>query len=58
LIELPEPGRLRGSTLARVLRVVAHGGITVNPYRVTRDAIRRLRGDYQKPAEPLGGPTE
>ena len=46
LIELPEPGRLRGSTLARVLRVVAHGGITVNPYRVTRDAIRRLRGDY------------
>jgi len=46
LIELPEPGRLRGSTLARVLRVVARGGITVNPYRVTRDAIRRLRGDY------------
>jgi RimJ/RimL family protein N-acetyltransferase len=45
LIELPEPGRLRGSTLSRVLRAVAHGGITVNPYRVTRHAIRRLRGD-------------
>jgi len=45
LIELPEPGRLRDSTLARVLRVVARGAVTVNPYRVTRDAIRRLRGD-------------
>jgi len=45
LIELPEPGRLRDSTLARVLRVVAHGAVTVNPYRVTRDAIRRLRDD-------------
>ena len=45
LIELPEPGRLKGSTLARVLRVVAHGALTVNPYRVTRDAIRRLRRD-------------
>ena len=45
LIELPEPGRLRDSTLARVLRVVAHGAVTVNPYRVTRDGIRRLRGD-------------
>jgi RimJ/RimL family protein N-acetyltransferase len=45
LIELPEPGRLQGSTLARVLRAVAHGAVTVNPYRMTRDAIRRLRGD-------------
>jgi RimJ/RimL family protein N-acetyltransferase len=45
LIELPEPGRLRDSTLGRVLRVVAHGAVTVNPYRVTRDAIRRLRGE-------------
>jgi protein lysine acetyltransferase len=44
-IELPEPGRLEGSTLARVLRVVARGAVTVNPYRMTRDAIRRLRGD-------------
>ena len=44
-IELPEPGGLRGSTLARVLRATAHGAVTVNPYRVTRDAIRRLRGD-------------
>jgi GNAT superfamily N-acetyltransferase len=45
LIESPEPGRLRDSTLARVLRVVARGALTVNPYRVTRDAIRRVRGD-------------
>jgi GNAT superfamily N-acetyltransferase len=45
LIELPERGRLPDSTLARVLRVVARGAVTVNPYRVTRDAIRRLRGD-------------
>ena len=45
LIELPEPGPLTDSTLARVLRVVARGAITVNPYRVTREAIRRLRGD-------------
>jgi RimJ/RimL family protein N-acetyltransferase len=44
-IELPEPGRLKDSTLARVLRVVAHGALTVNPYRITRDAIRRSRGD-------------
>jgi RimJ/RimL family protein N-acetyltransferase len=45
LIELPEPGRLPDSGLARVLRVVAHGAVTVNPYRVTRDAIRRVRGE-------------
>jgi RimJ/RimL family protein N-acetyltransferase len=45
LIELPEPGRLPDSALARVLRVVAHGAVTVNPYRVTREAIRRLRGE-------------
>ncbi len=45
LIELPEPGRLPDSALGRVLRVVAHGAVTVNPYRVTREAIRRLRDD-------------
>ena len=45
LIELPEPGRLPDSALARVLQVVAHGAVTVNPYRVTREAIRRLRGE-------------
>jgi RimJ/RimL family protein N-acetyltransferase len=45
LIELPEPGRLRDSTLGRVLRAVADGAVTVNPYRVTREAIRRLRGE-------------
>src|SRR5437763_681789 len=31
LIELPEPGGLEGSTLARVLRAVAHSAVTVNP---------------------------
>jgi GNAT superfamily N-acetyltransferase len=45
LIELPEPGRVRESALGRVLQAVAHGAIVVNPYRVTRDAIRRLRGE-------------
>jgi RimJ/RimL family protein N-acetyltransferase len=45
LIELPEPGRLPDSGLARVLQVVAHRAVTVNPYRVTRDAIRRVRGE-------------
>jgi GNAT superfamily N-acetyltransferase len=45
LIELPEPGRVRESALGRVLETVAHGAIVVNPYRVTRDAIRRLRGE-------------
>jgi RimJ/RimL family protein N-acetyltransferase len=45
LMELPEPGRVRESTLGRVLQTVAHGAIVVNPYRVTRDAIRSLRGD-------------
>lgn len=44
-IELPEPGRLPGSTLARVLRAVAHSAVVVNPYRVTREAIGRLRAD-------------
>ena len=56
LIELPEPGRLRDSTLARVLRVVAHGAVTVNPYRVTRDAIRRVTGRLsvdRSPSAPL-----
>jgi hypothetical protein len=45
LIELPEPGRPPDSALARVLRLVAHRAVTVNPYRVTREAIRRLRGE-------------
>ncbi len=45
VIELPEPGGLSGSTLARVLRAVAHTAVVVNPYRATRDAIRRLRND-------------
>jgi GNAT superfamily N-acetyltransferase len=45
LMELPEPGRVRDSTLGRVLRTVAHGAVVVNPYRVTRDAIRSHRGE-------------
>jgi RimJ/RimL family protein N-acetyltransferase len=45
LMELPEPGRVRESTLGGVLNAVAHGAIVVNPYRVTRDAIRRLRAE-------------
>jgi ribosomal protein S18 acetylase RimI-like enzyme len=45
LIDLPEPGRVRDSALGRILRTVAHGAVVVNPYRVTRDAIRRVRGE-------------
>lgn len=45
LIDLPEPGRVRESALGRILRTVAHGAVVVNPYRVTRDAIRRARGE-------------
>lgn len=45
LIELPEPGELRKSTLGRVLHATAHGAVVVNPYRVMRRAIRRLRGE-------------
>ena len=43
LIELPEPGAMPDSTLARVLRAVAHTAVVVNPYRAMRDAIRRTR---------------
>jgi RimJ/RimL family protein N-acetyltransferase len=45
LIDLPEPGRVRESALGRILRTVAHGAVVVNPYRVTRDAIRHVRGE-------------
>jgi RimJ/RimL family protein N-acetyltransferase len=45
LLELPEPGGVSDSTLGRVLRTVAHGTVVVNPYRVMRDAIRRLRAE-------------
>jgi GNAT superfamily N-acetyltransferase len=45
LIELPEPGRMPDSTLARVLRAVAHTAVVVNPYRAMRDAIRRQRDE-------------
>ena len=43
LIELPEPGAMPDSTLARVLRAVAHTAVVVNPYRVMRDAMRAAR---------------
>ena len=52
LIELPEPGRLRESTLARVLRAVAHSAVVVNPYRVTRDAIRPPARRLRRLARP------
>ena len=41
LIELPEPGGLPDSRLAGILRVVAAGAMTVNPWRFFREAIRR-----------------
>jgi GNAT superfamily N-acetyltransferase len=43
LIELPDRGEIRGSALARVLRAVAQTPVVVNPYRVMREAIRRVR---------------
>jgi GNAT superfamily N-acetyltransferase len=43
LIELPEPGGMPDSTLARVLQATARTAVVVNPYRVMRDAIRRVR---------------
>jgi GNAT superfamily N-acetyltransferase len=45
LIDLPEPGRVRESSLGRVLRAVAHSAVVVNPYRVMSDAIRKARGE-------------
>ena len=45
VMDLPEPGRVRESTLGRLLHTVARGPVVVNPYRVTRDAIRRLRSE-------------
>ena len=41
LIELPEPGALEGSELARALREAARGVVTMNPWRVLVDTIRR-----------------
>jgi GNAT superfamily N-acetyltransferase len=46
VIELPEPGRMRGSLLARALGYVAReAAVTISPYRAMREAIRRLRRD-------------
>lgn len=41
LIELPEPGGLEGSLLARALREAARGVVTMNPWRVLARTIRR-----------------
>jgi hypothetical protein len=42
LIELPEPGRALAETrLGRVLRTVARDALSVNPWRVFRQAILR-----------------
>ena len=41
LLELPEPGGLEGSPLARALREAARGVVTMNPWRVLVEAIRR-----------------
>ena len=41
LIELPEPGALEGSPLADALREAARGVVTMNPWRVLAEAIRR-----------------
>lgn len=44
LIELPEPGELQGSLLARALRDAARGIVTMNPWRVLVNTIRRVGG--------------
>jgi RimJ/RimL family protein N-acetyltransferase len=41
-IDLPEPGELSGSVLARVLGAAARSAVIVHPYRMMRVAIRRL----------------
>jgi hypothetical protein len=41
VIELPEPGALEGSLLARALREAARGVVTMNPWRVLAATIRR-----------------
>ena len=43
VIELPEPGEMKGSLLAHALRDAARGLVTMNPWRVLVDAIRRAR---------------
>ena len=40
LLELPEPGGLAGSPLARALREAARGVVTMNPWRVLVETIR------------------
>ena len=41
LLELPKPGSMRGSSLARALREAARGVVTMNPWPVLVEAIRR-----------------
>ena len=40
-LELPEPGQLEGSALARALREAARGVVTMNPWPILVQAIRR-----------------
>jgi hypothetical protein len=40
-LELPERGELAGSPLARALREAARGVVTMNPWSLLADAIRR-----------------
>jgi hypothetical protein len=53
LIELPEPGRSLSETrLGRVLSTVAREALSVNPWRVLRQAILR------RPTEEMRVPPE
>lgn len=49
VIELPEPGRdLADSRLGRILSTVARDAVSVNPWRVLRQAIRRRPTEEMK----------
>jgi len=57
LIELPEPGRpLAESRLGRVLSTVAREALSVNPWRVFRQAIRRRPTEEMKVPPPDNRP--
>ena len=48
IIELPEPGTVRGSRLGRILGAVAREAPTVNPWRVFRRSILRRPTEEMK----------
>jgi GNAT superfamily N-acetyltransferase len=48
VIELPEPGAVRGSRLGRILGAVAREAPSVNPWRVFRRAILRRRTEEMR----------